>query len=492
MNPAPNNFDLVNIVENLNQAKVLVIGDVILDHFVTGSVTRVSPEAPIPVLAVSPEPRQGVLGGAGNVVRNLRGMGAVVHFATVVGSDRDGKNISSLFNDLHLPTRGLIVDINRHTSVKTRYVAGGQQLLRVDSEMVTPLWSETADKLLNLAGEILADCHVLVLSDYGKGVLTGKVVRALIDMANKAGKPVIVDPKGTDYSVYSGATLITPNRKELNEATRLPVGSDAEIKAAAEQLMDHCNISGVLATRSQEGMSLIRKDADPVHLPTRAREVYDVSGAGDTVVAAMAAVIASNEDQAKAAEIANAAAGVVVGKVGTAAVSSDELIAALHHKDITDAEAMVLPLEAMLSQVDIWRVSGLKVGFTNGCFDLLHPGHISLLSQAASQCDRLIVGLNSDSSIKRIKGADRPIQNEAARATVLSSLAAVNRVILFSEDTPLELITAIKPDVLIKGADYTEETVVGSDVVKANGGKVFLAQLEEGHSTTATIARMGK
>ncbi|MCW9034633.1 MAG: D-glycero-beta-D-manno-heptose-7-phosphate kinase [Rhodospirillales bacterium] len=492
MNSAPNNFDLVNIVENLGQAKVLVIGDVILDHFVTGSVSRVSPEAPIPVLAISPEPKKGMLGGAGNVVRNLRGMGTDVHFATVVGSDQAGKDISSLFNDLHLPTKGLIVDVNRRTSVKTRYVAGGQQLLRVDSEMVTPLWSETADKLIDTAKEALASCHVLVLSDYGKGVLTESVVRALIDMANKSGKSVIVDPKGTDYSVYKGATLLTPNRKELHQATNLPVGTDAEIIAAADHLMTQFDLDGILATRSQEGMSLLRKDAEPVHLPTRAREVYDVSGAGDTVVAAMSAVIACDVEQDKAAEIANAAAGVVVGKVGTAAVSADELIAALHHKNISDAEAMVLSLDALVSQVEVWRIAGFKVGFTNGCFDLLHPGHISLLTQAASQCDRLIVGLNSDSSIKSIKGPDRPIQNEASRATVLSSLAAVNRVVLFSEDTPLELIKALKPDVLIKGADYTEDTVVGADIVKENGGTVFLAQLEEGHSTTATIARMEK
>jgi D-beta-D-heptose 7-phosphate kinase/D-beta-D-heptose 1-phosphate adenosyltransferase len=482
----------ISTVEKMAGAKVLVIGDVILDHFVRGTVSRVSPEAPIPVLAISPNPDKGMLGGAGNVVRNLRSLGATVNFVTVVGSDAAGKDIATLFNEQHVRTQDLIIDVNRHTSVKTRYVSGGQQLLRVDSEVVTPLWEETADEVLEKASDALRVCDILVLSDYDKGVLSDGLAQKLIDMAREQNKPVIVDPKGNDYSIYSGASLITPNRKELNLATALPVGSDDEVRKAGEKLINDHGIGAVLATRSQEGMSLVRKGTDPVHLPTLAREVYDVSGAGDTVVAALAAAMSIGLDQATAAEIANAAAGVVVGKVGTAAVSADELIAALHHNELTAAEAQVISLNDAKQEVERWRRNGLSVGFTNGCFDLLHPGHISLLNQAAEQCDRLIVGLNSDGSVKRLKGEGRPVQSETARATVLSSLSVVDRVILFSGDTPIELIKALKPDVLIKGADYTEETVVGADVVNASGGRVFLATLEPGHSTTATIARLEK
>jgi len=323
-------------------------------------------------------------------------------------------------------------------------------------------------------------------------VLSPELIKALIDGATAAKKPVLVDPKGLDYSIYHGATLVTPNRKELHEATRMPVGTDDEIVAAARHLCATCGIANVLVTRSQDGMTLVTAKGMAHHLPAEAREVFDVSGAGDTVVAVMAAAIAGGTAPLEAARLANIAAGIVVGKVGTAVVTGDELVAALHHSDISAGEAKLASHAGAIAQIDRWRRKGLRVGFTNGCFDLLHPGHVSLLSQARAACDRLVVGLNSDASVRRLKGANRPVQTEAARATVLASLASVDLVAIFEEDTPERLIKALHPDVLVKGADYTIDKVVGADLVTGWGGKVVLAELSPGHSTTATIARMAK
>jgi len=331
---------------------------------------------------------------------------------------------------------------------------------------------------------------VMVLSDYGKGVLTDTLTARLIALAQAHGVPVVVDPKGADYRRYRGASLVTPNRKELHEATALPTGSDAEVEAAARAVVEGCGIAGVLATRSQDGMTLLDATGAIHHLAAEAREVFDVSGAGDTVVATLAAALAAGLAVADAAALANVAAGIVVGKVGTAAVHAVELENALRHQDLEDAEAKILPLERAVERAEGWRRRGLSVGFTNGCFDLLHPGHLALLRQARAACDRLIVGLNSDSSVQRLKGPTRPVQSEAARSAVLASLSMVDGVVIFSDDTPLRLIETLRPDVLVKGADYTVETVVGADLVQGWGGKVVLATLEPGQSTTNTIRRM--
>jgi len=312
----------------------------------------------------------------------------------------------------------------------------------------------------------------------------------VIEAARAGGKPVIVDPKGADYSIYSGATMVTPNRKELHDATKMPVQSDAEIIAAANKLIGTCGIERVLVTRSQDGMSLVSSDGSVVHLPAVAREVFDVSGAGDTVVAGMAACLAAGLGLTESAQLANIAAGIVVGKVGTAVAYASDIVAALHQSDLAAGEIKVLDRTAGADQVSVWKHKGHKVGFTNGCFDLLHPGHISLLTQARNGCDKLVVGLNSDASVQRLKGPTRPVQSEAARATVLASLACVDLVVIFDEDTPYELIAALKPDLLVKGSDYTIDKVVGADLVQSWGGSVLLADLVAGQSTTATIARM--
>jgi D-beta-D-heptose 7-phosphate kinase/D-beta-D-heptose 1-phosphate adenosyltransferase len=331
----------------------------------------------------------------------------------------------------------------------------------------------------------------LVLSDYGKGVLSPSICKSLIGIAKAKGIPVIVDPKGTDWIKYQGSTIVTPNRKELSDATAMDAHDDASVIEAAQKAITSWGIEGVLATRSQDGMSLVMSGIESEHFPAIAREVYDVSGAGDTVVALMAGLLGSGATPVESARVANVAAGIVVGKIGTAVAFTDEIVAALHHGDLWTGEAKIAGIVAARGIIDDWRKKGAKIGFTNGCFDLLHPGHVSLLAQAKSHCDRLVVGLNSDASVSRLKGPTRPVQSEAARSTVLASLATVDLVVIFGEDTPLELITALRPDVLVKGADYTVDKVVGADLVQGWGGRVALANLVEGQSTTNTVKKIG-
>lgn len=481
---------LAQLVEQLPDAKVLCIGDVMLDRFVYGSVTRISPEAPIPIIRVERE--SAMLGGAGNVARNATALGASVRFLSLVGDDLPGREVMEyVANDKGVEPY-IQIERNRPTTIKTRYIAGGQQLLRSDNETTVTLAAATISNLSALAAQLAPDVSAIVLSDYGKGVLHGDVVTATIAAARQAGKPVIVDPKGTDYSIYRGATVVTPNRAEARAATGIDIQSDEDAIAAATKIITECGIENVLLTRSQDGMTLVTSKGEATHLPTEAREVFDVSGAGDTVVACLASAIAGGASLSDAARIANVAAGIVVGKIGTAVVYPDELISVLHHHDLMIGEAKLMPLDRMVDRVERWRRKGYKVGFTNGCFDLLHPGHLSLLQQARSNCDRLIVGLNSDASVKRLKGEARPVQSEAARAAVLGSLETVSGVVIFGEDTPITVIETLKPDILVKGADYTIDKVVGADIVQEYGGKVVLANLADGFSTTSTIARINQ
>ena len=481
---------LAQLVEQLPNAKVLCIGDVMLDRFVYGSVTRISPEAPIPIIRVERE--SAMLGGAGNVARNATALGASVRFLSLVGDDLPGREVMEyVANDKGVEPY-IQIERNRPTTIKTRYIAGGQQLLRSDNETTATLAAPTISNLSALAAQLAPDVSAIILSDYGKGVLHGDVVAATIAAARKAVKPVIVDPKGTDYSIYRGATVVTPNRAEAQAATGIDIQSDEDAIAAATKIITECGIENVLLTRSQDGMTLVTSKGEATHLPTEAREVFDVSGAGDTVVACLASAIAGGASLSDAARIANVAAGIVVGKIGTAVVYPDELISVLHHHDLMIGEAKLMPLDRMVDRVERWRRKGYKVGFTNGCFDLLHPGHLSLLQQARSNCDRLIVGLNSDASVKSLKGEARPVQSEAARAAVLGSLETVSGVVIFGEDTPITVIEALKPDILVKGADYTIDKVVGADIVQGYGGKVVLANLADGFSTTSTIARINQ
>jgi D-beta-D-heptose 7-phosphate kinase/D-beta-D-heptose 1-phosphate adenosyltransferase len=480
--------DLIRRIDDFAQAQVLCLGDVMLDRFISGSVDRISPEAPIPVLRVERE--QSVLGGVGNVAGNLAALGVRAVLLSAIGDDGPGRALCSLAEESLGTAAGLVAENGRCTTVKTRYLANHQQLLRADEETLAPLGAAAEARLLDAVRSRLPDAGAVVLSDYGKGVLTPGLLTAIIAAARSADVPVIVDPKGSDYSRYAGADLVTPNRRELSQATGLPVGNDEEVVAACRSLIARHGFKAVVATRSEQGMTVVAADGQVSHLATQAREVFDVSGAGDTVVAVLAAGLAIRLALPDAAVLANAAAGIVVGKVGTAVTRAEELKAALSRGDWEGPAGKVLPLDALVERVRLWRRRGQRIGFTNGCFDLLHPGHVSLLEQAKAACDRLVVGLNSDSSVARLKGPTRPVQSEAARGVVLASLAAVDGVVVFSEDTPMRLIEAIRPDVLVKGADYSLAQVVGAELVQSYGGKVVLAQLVAGQSTTNTLKRV--
>jgi D-beta-D-heptose 7-phosphate kinase / D-beta-D-heptose 1-phosphate adenosyltransferase len=478
--------DLASCIDRLKGTRVLCIGDVMLDHYIYGQVERVSPEAPIPVLTIEHEFK--TLGGTGNVLRNLTALGVAASFVSVVGNDEAGREIERLLAAQEGAEVHALVQPHRMTTVKTRYVAAHQQLLRADRETPSPLDPYIREDLLRLARELVTGQRVVIISDYAKGVLTEGVAFEIIRAAREAGIRVIVDPKGGDPIRYRGAHLVKPNRRELASATGMPVATEVEVVAAARALIERCGFETVLVSLGSEGMALVGADGT-VHLQrARVREVFDVSGAGDTVVALIAAALAAGVGMIDAARLANVAAGIVVGKIGTAVAYPNELVACLGGRETATADK-VMPQNQALDLVERWRRQGLRVGFTNGCFDLLHPGHVSLISQAKAACDRLVVGLNSDESARRLKGPTRPVQNASARAAILASLSAVDLIVIFEADTPIELIRAIRPKVLVKGADYRVDEVVGADIVKRAGGEVLLADLMPGYSTTATIAR---
>ncbi|HCI46139.1 MAG TPA: D-glycero-beta-D-manno-heptose 1-phosphate adenylyltransferase [Rhodospirillaceae bacterium] len=486
---------LTGVVARIDQAAVLCVGDIMLDRFVYGSVDRISPEAPIPVMRVQRETSS--LGGVGNVAANVHSLGAKAMIAAVVGEDFAGRDIRQKTADLLGDDNGLITSTDRPSTQKTRYLARNQQLLRADEESTVALPPKAQAALIEIALKQLQQATAVVLSDYGKGVLDDKTIKAIIEAAREKNIPIIVDPMVRDFSRYRGASVVSPNRKELWEATGMGTDGDDQIEAASWNIIDTCGIEAVVATRSEEGLSIVSGTGVIKHMPTEAKEIWDVSGAGDTVVANLAAAIGLDpelefdERLTRSAAIANMAGGIVVSKVGTATCTRDELSAALtqHSRTAARHQKMVTLPEA-LDQITKWRRQGLRVGFTNGCFDILHPGHVSLLRQARAQCDKLILGLNSDASISRLKGPTRPVNRVEDRADVLAGLESVDLLIVFDEDTPLNLISAIKPDVLTKGADYTVETVVGADIVLSAGGRVHLAELTPGVSTTNTIERM--
>ena len=484
-----NTSRLIDWLDRLATANVVCVGDVMLDRFVYGDVQRISPEAPIPVLHISRE--DVTVGGAGNVARNLSALGTGARLFGVVGDDAAGREAGTVLSAEPSVTLSLTVTDACPTIVKTRFIAGGQQLLRTDEEQVSAL---TDDLLARLSGDLAEavsgpDWGALVLSDYGKGVLNDATILAALNAARAADVPVIVDPKGLDFERYRGADIITPNRRELAAASRMPTDTDSQVVAAARHLIGSCELGAVIATRGAGGMTVV-SDAVEVHLQASAREVFDVSGAGDTVVATVAAGLAAGMALVDAAELANIAAGLVVAKVGTAVVRREELADCLG--GAPELATKIIDQAALQDLIAQWRARGLTVGFTNGCFDIVHPGHISLIEQASAACDRLIVALNDDSSVGRLKGAGRPVQTEEARARVIASLAGVDGVVLFGEDTPLELIEAIRPNVLVKGADYAIDEVVGGDLVTSYGGRVVLAKLIEGFSTTDTISRIAE
>ena len=484
---APQNAEsLADAVRRLGRASLLVVGDAMLDRYVYGTVERVSPEAPIPILNVERE--VAVPGGAGNVVRNLTALGAAVAFISVVGDDQPGSDLTGLIGGQPGVEPWLLVQGGRATTLKTRFVSGGQQLLRTDREETGPIHPKLAERLQKIARDAMAATSLVVLSDYRKGVLAGETPAWLIAAAHATGRRIIVDPKGVDYACYRGADVVTPNRRELAEATGMHVNDEPSLVAAATVLRERYEFGAVLVTRAEDGMTLVDGDG-AAHFPAEAAEVFDVSGAGDTVVATLAAGMAAGLETRVAVRLANIAAGIVVGKIGTAVAREADLLAALSPQ--ASALRKVVTLEHAAEQVERWRRKGWRIGFTNGCFDLLHPGHVHLLEQARGACDRLVVGLNSDASVSRLKGTSRPVQPEAARAAVLASLAAVDLVVIYAEDTPEETLRAVRPDLLVKGSDYRLDEVVGAELVQGWGGRIMLAELLPGFSTTATVQRIG-
>ncbi len=480
---------LAELIDRFTDKQVLCVGDVMLDRYVYGAVKRISPEAPIPILAIDSE--RSMLGAAGNVVRNIVALGGRASLLGVIGDDDAGHEILRLIQNETRLEADLLTVPGRQTTIKTRYVASGQQLLRTDSEDSDLLSAPYEDKLLRAFEAQLDDAAIVVLSDYAKGVLSPRLLPLLIEKARKAQKPIIADPKSEDFGLYHGVTVLKPNAIETERATGLSCATNALAETAGRKALADAGADALVITRSEKGMTLVT-DTPPQawHFKPQAAEVFDVSGAGDTSSAALALAMAATATFAQAAELANLAGSLAVAKMGTAVVTQQEMTHALQAQALEGAESKIKSLQQVEEAVDRWRAKGLSVGFTNGCFDLLHPGHVSLLAQAKEQCDRLVVGLNTDASIKRLKGEDRPVNPEMARAVVLASLESVDQIVLFAEDTPLNLIETIRPDVLVKGADYTIETVVGSDVVQSYGGRVFLATLKPGHSTTSTIAKL--
>lgn len=479
---------ILNLLDQFSTSNILCIGDVMLDRFIYGKVERISPEAPIPIMKF--DHFDEMIGGAGNVINNLVSLGVQAHFMSVLGKDQIGHKITELADEKIGDLSLLWMDDKRRSTLKKRFIAGTQHLLRVDEEDSHNISPEVADHLIAYASQNIKSIDLIILSDYAKGVLTSYLCQRIIELARTNGVGVLVDPKGADYEKYRGATLITPNLSEASAAFGRSVYADDEIVEAARFVQKTYGIQNVLVTRSEKGMTLVSEEATPIHLPTKAREIFDVSGAGDTVVSTLAACMSVGMELSDAAHLANIAGGLVVEKVGTATISLEELSIAMQSQEAFSHALKIHELGSALDRLKAWRQKGYKIGFTNGCFDLLHPGHVHLIRQSRKECDRLILALNTDASIKRLKGQSRPIQNETARALVLSSLADVDMILFFEEDTPMSLIEAIRPDVLIKGADYTIEEVVGADFVQQYGGRIALVPLQIGHSTTSMVQKI--
>ena len=463
------------ILTRMTASRIVVIGDIMLDRFIHGRVDRISPEAPVPVLNFEGEVN--MPGGAANVARNLAHLGVSVTLIGLVGKDNSAALLSqALEAEPAIAYRPITAD-SCMTTVKTRFTASGQQMLRVDEENNQPVSQSTYKRLISAVERALKKADAVILSDYNKGIIDHSTAKAVIDMARQVGIPVIADPKKTDASVFKGVSLMTPNLGELKAMTSLAASTVNDIHVAAKNLIKAHKINAILVTLGPDGMLYVEKGKPPHHITSIAQSVYDVSGAGDTVIANFTAALTAGADQLHAISLANTAAGIVVGKSGTATTLPGEIIARYAPRYAKDEQDI-------LSLVKIWRDTGMKIGFTNGCFDQLHPGHIRVLEKAAQSCDRLIVGLNSDDSTRKLKGPGRPIQPEGRRAAVLASLPMVDGVVVFNKPTPARLIKAITPDVLIKGGDYKADDVVGAKHVKDHGGKVVIVPIRDGFSTT--------
>ncbi len=481
-----NLHEVIPLIEaDWRKIHALVVGDVMLDKYVWGEVQRISPEAPVPVVRTNWQDEQP--GGAANVAMNLAHLGARVTVAGYTGGDKDREHLETLLIEAGVePVLTAVAGVP--TTSKLRIMGGNQQMLRLDNEASPAAWEPGREELLVHVLTILPDMHVVVLSDYAKGVLTDPVCRTIIEEARLLDIPVIVDPKNRNFTRYRGATTICPNRKELSLATGESADDLDSLLEAGQSLLPWLGMKYMAVTLSERGIAVLHERSCCV-LPAVVRQVFDVSGAGDTAIAVIALALASKLNIETAAQVANLAAGIVVGKAGTVPIYRHELLAALTQDVAIQKEEKVLPQERLLWRVAAWRAAGQQVVFTNGCFDLLHVGHITLLERARKQGDRLIVAINSDDSVRRLKGAARPIVGANERAHILAAMGVVDAVVIFEADTPLELIEAVRPEVLVKGGDYAEKDVIGAHEVRSWGGRVALIPVVEGTSTTALIER---
>jgi len=462
--------------------KLLVIGDLMIDHYLWGSCERISPEAPVQVVNVKSE--SAVLGGAGNVINNLKALGAKVDVISVVGGCEISDELKILLKNINVSTQHLITQKDRITSKKSRIIAAQQQVVRYDRESSDEISAESQKSILDTFTNIIANYNGVLLSDYGKGVLTSDLTQSLISIANKNNKKVLVDPKGLDYSKYKGAYLLTPNKKEASEATQVNIKDDASLTQAISQLKTQCDLTVSLITLSEQGVA-IYDDKLRTH-PTVAREVFDVTGAGDTVLASLGFALACGYEIDDAVEFSNLAAGVVVGKIGSATASLNEIIEYESSLNKSSSDAHIKTLNEITVLSKELKARGKKIIFTNGCFDILHAGHVRYLETAKSYGDVLILGLNSDRSVTALKGEGRPINTQLDRAYILAALEAVDYVVVFDDDTPYDLIKAIKPHILVKGGDYEGKQVVGQDIAD----ELKLVQFVDGKSTTKTIEKI--
>ena len=475
-------------LSSFSSTSVLVVGDVMLDRFLWGDVGRISPEAPVPVFNVNE--RSAVLGGAANVAANLDGLGCRVFLLGVRGQDDNGRMLVQKLARAGIEDH-LLEDETRPTVTKTRVMARSHQLIRLDEEKTHPASPEIVKKLTKLFRGLLSDVQAVIISDYKKGLLGAALCSELISHSRKAGLPILIDPKGRDWERYRGATCVKPNAAELDLITSGKINNESDLIERAAEVREAYDHEWLLVSRGEKGVILVGRDTDPLIIPARARQVYDVSGAGDTVMAVLGAGVGAGLDFEEAARLANTAAGVVVSKLGTQPIAWNELLAAWQYNG-AGPDLKVSSLSVAEVQVDAWRGAGDRIVFTNGCFDLLHAGHVKLLYEAAREGDKLVVGLNSDASTRRIKGPDRPVVRGIERVQVLAALDCVDMVVVFEEDTPIRLIETLKPDVLVKGADYRKEEVVGRELVEGRGGKVILLDLLEGLSTSRLIDRMNR
>lgn len=466
---------------------IVCVGDVMLDHFYSGETLRISPEAPVPILKI--HDRDSMPGGAANTATNIGSLGTDVLLVAPVGDDEAGRDLLQTIQQRSVVRLDGIRD-PRGTIVKARYSAQGQQLLRIDQEDTSPLSAADVQAMLGKALKHLPDAALVVLSDYAKGVLDLKLCQGIIGWARANGRPCVVDPKGADYSRYRGATVITPNELELSVVSGRRVSSDEELISDAVALIKSHDFDYVAVTRGKLGVTLVGPDGLLDHIPSFARDVYDVSGAGDSFVAGMSCAIAAGQPMSTAIRYGNAVAGVAVGKSGTAMVNRHDVEALINEHGRADHALITRDYADLAQVIRAWQRDNKRVGLTNGVFDLFHLGHLRILNESRKACDKLVVAINSDESVKRLKGDSRPIQPENLRAEVLANMKQVDTVVIFGEDTPQRLITTATPDVLIKGGDYVAEEIVGYPEVTAAGGQVMIVPTLHGYSTTSTIQRM--